>query len=184
MFINHIALIMNILTKSLAAIGILTTFVACTQSAPKSNTSEQAVVQSTTDTIQLKDTQQDDILKRYFRLKDALVASNASNAQNEATTLTTLLKASPAFAKSVLICDSIAKTSDLAKQRSTFTNLSNQLIAQFSKTLVLKGSFYLQFCPMANEGNGGYWLAAEQEVRNPYYGDEMLACGEVKRTIK
>ena len=37
---------------------------------------------------------------------------------------------------------------------------------------------------MANEGNGGYWLAAEQEVRNPYYGDEMLACGEVKRTIK
>jgi len=184
MFINHIALIMNILTKSLAAIGILTTFVACTQSAPKSNTSEQAVVQSTTDTIQLKDTQQDDILKHYFRLKDALVASNASNTQNEATTLTTSLKASPAFAKSVLICDSIAKTSDLAKQRSIFTNLSNELIAQFSKTLVLKGSFYLQFCPMANEGNGGYWLAAEQEVRNPYYGDEMLTCGEVKRTIK
>ncbi len=184
MFINHIALIMNILTKSLAAIGILTTFVACTQSAPKSASADQKVVQSTTDTIQLKDTQQDDILKRYFRLKDALVASNAPNAQNEATTLTTSLKASPAFAKSVLICDSIAKTSDLAKQRSTFTNLSNQLIAQFSKTLVLKGSFYLQFCPMANEGNGGYWLAAEQEVRNPYYGDEMLACGEVKRTIK
>ena len=184
MFINHIALIMNILTKSLAAIGILTMFVACTQSAPKSSSSEQKVVQSTADTIQLKDTQQDDILKHYFRLKDALVASNAPNAQKEATTLTTSLKASPAFAKSVFMSDSIAKSTDLAKQRSTFTNLSNQLIAQFSKTLVLKGSFYLQFCPMANEGNGGYWLAAEQEVRNPYYGDEMLTCGEVKRTIK
>jgi hypothetical protein len=175
---------MNNLLKSIAAICILSTFVACTQSAPKSSTSEQPIAQKATDTIQLKDTQQDDILKRYFRLKDALVASNAPNAQKEATTLTTSLKASPAFTKSVSMSDSIAKTSDLAKQRSTFTNLSNQLIAQFSKTLVLKGSFYLQFCPMANEGNGGYWLAAEQEVRNPYYGDEMLTCGEVKRTIK
>jgi hypothetical protein len=175
---------MNSLFKNLAAIGILSSLVACTQSAPKSSTSEQQVAPLATDTIQLKDTQQDAVLKHYFRLKDALVASNAPNAQKEATTLTTSLKASPAFAKSVLMCDSIAKTSDLAKQRSTFTNLSNQLIAQFSKPSLLKGSFYLQFCPMANEGNGGYWLAAEQEVRNPYYGDEMLACGEVKRTIK
>jgi hypothetical protein len=175
---------MNSLFKNLAAIGILSAFFACTQSAPKSSTSEQAVVQSPTDSIQLKDTQQDEVLKHYFSLKDALVASNASNAQKEATTLTTSLKASPAFAKSVTICDSIANTNDLAKQRSTFTNLSNELIAQFSKTSLLKGSFYLQFCPMANEGNGGYWLAAEQEVRNPYYGDEMLNCGEVKKTFK
>jgi hypothetical protein len=175
---------MNSLLKNVAAIGILSAFLACTQSAPKSNTSEKAVVQSTTDSIQLKDTQQDEVLKQYFSLKDALVASNASNAQKEATTLTTSLKASPAFAKSVRICDSIAKTTDLAKQRSTFTNLSNELIAQFSKTSLLKGTFYMQFCPMANEGNGGYWLAAEQEVRNPYYGDEMLNCGEVKKTFK
>lgn len=175
---------MNSLHKSIAGISILTMFVACTQSAPKSSTSEHAVVQSTTDTIQLKDTLQDEVLKHYFSLKDALVASNAPDAQKEATTLNTSLKASPAFAKSVRFCDSIAKTSDLAKQRSTFTNLSNELIAQFSKTSLLKGSFYLQFCPMANEGNGGYWLAAEQEVRNPYYGDEMLNCGEVKKTFK
>jgi len=175
---------MNSLCKSVAGISILTMFVACTQSAPKSSTSEQAVVQSTTDTIQLKDTLQDEVLKHYFSLKDALVASNSPDAQKEATTLTTSLKASPAIAKSVRICDSISKTSYLAKQRSTFTNLSNELIAQFSKTSLLKGSFYLQFCPMANEGNGGYWLAAEQEVRNPYYGDEMLNCGEVKKTFK
>mgnify|MGYP000020241035 FL=1 len=175
---------MNSLLKNVAAIGMLSALIACTQSAPKSSTSEQAVVQSTTDSIQLKDTQQDEVLKQYFSLKDALVASNASNAQKEATTLTTSLKASPAFAKSVLMSDSIAKTNDLAKQRSTFTNLSNELIAQFSKTSLLKGTFYMQFCPMANEGNGGYWLAAEQEVRNPYYGDEMLNCGEVKKTFK
>ena len=175
---------MNSLLKNVAAIGMLSVLIACTQSAPKSSTSEQAVVQSTTDSIQLKDTQQDEVLKQYFSLKDALVASNASNAQKEATSLTASLKASSAFAKSVLMSDSIAKTNDLAKQRSTFTNLSNELIAQFSKTSLLKGSFYLQFCPMANEGNGGYWLAAEQEVRNPYYGDEMLNCGEVKKTFK
>jgi hypothetical protein len=184
MYIKPTTLIMNSLYKNLATICILTSFVSCTQSEPKSSTSEQVVVQSTTDTIQLKDSQKDEVLKHYFSLKDALVASNAPNAQIKATTLTTSLKASQAFAKSVLMCDSIAKTSDLAKQRSTFTNLSNELIAQFLKPSLLKGSFYLQFCPMANEGNGGYWLAAEQEVRNPYYGDEMLNCGEVKRTFK
>lgn len=175
---------MNSLFKNIAAIGILSALFACTQSAPKSVSTEQNIVQSTTNSIQLKDTQQDEVLKQYFRLKDALVASNASNTQKEATTLTTLLKASTSFAESILTCDSIANTSDLAKQRSTFTNLSNQLIAQFSKTSLLKGFFYLQFCPMANEGNGGYWLSAESDIRNPYYGNEMLTCGEVKKTIQ
>jgi hypothetical protein len=37
---------------------------------------------------------------------------------------------------------------------------------------------------MANDGNGGYWLSSEPQIKNPYYGDEMLECGEVKEEIK
>jgi Cu(I)/Ag(I) efflux system membrane fusion protein len=36
---------------------------------------------------------------------------------------------------------------------------------------------------MANEGKGGYWLSSQEEIMNPYYGDDMLHCGEVKETI-
>jgi hypothetical protein len=45
------------------------------------------------------------------------------------------------------------------------------------------GSIYVQYCPMANEGKGGYWLSSQEEIMNPYYGDDMLHCGEVKETI-
>ncbi len=63
------------------------------------------------------------------------------------------------------------------------TALSADIIALMKHTDVNSGNLYVQHCPMANEGEGGYWLAAEKEVRNPYYGDEMLNCGAVKETI-
>lgn len=43
---------------------------------------------------------------------------------------------------------------------------------------------YYQFCPMANGGKGANWLSKENEVKNPYYGSEMLTCGKVVETIK
>jgi hypothetical protein len=42
---------------------------------------------------------------------------------------------------------------------------------------------FVQYCPMANSGAGGYWLAAEDAIKNPYYGDEMLECGEVREVM-
>lgn len=38
---------------------------------------------------------------------------------------------------------------------------------------------YLNFCPMAL-GEGAYWLADSDQIRNPYFGSKMLDCGEVK----
>jgi hypothetical protein len=38
---------------------------------------------------------------------------------------------------------------------------------------------YVQHCPMAEAD----WLALEAEIRNPYYGSSMLACGEVRREL-
>lgn len=38
-------------------------------------------------------------------------------------------------------------------------------------------------CPMAFEDRGADWLAPDEVVRNPYFGDEMLACGVAKGFI-
>lgn len=175
---------MNSLLKISTGLLLLTITFSCTSKNEKEATNETAQTQPLNDSVQLKDQTSDAVLKQYIRLKDALVKSNAPESQQQALVLVRLLKAQDRFAASVPSADSIAKSTDLVQQRSTFTNLSNQLIAQLEKEALLKGSFYVQFCPMANEGDGGYWLATEEEVNNPYYGDEMLHCGEVKKTIR
>jgi len=36
---------------------------------------------------------------------------------------------------------------------------------------------------MALNDKGGYWLSNEKAIKNPYYGESMMACGEIKETI-
>ncbi len=45
-------------------------------------------------------------------------------------------------------------------------------------------TLYKEFCPMANDGKGAYWLSTEKDIKNPYYGSSMLTCGSVKATYK
>ena len=44
-------------------------------------------------------------------------------------------------------------------------------------------TLYVQKCPMANSYKGAIWLSTEKEIKNPYYGDEMLSCGSVIDSI-
>jgi Cu(I)/Ag(I) efflux system membrane fusion protein len=42
---------------------------------------------------------------------------------------------------------------------------------------------YYQHCPMANQDQGGYWLSAQKEIRNPYFGKAMLECGSTEEVL-
>jgi Cu(I)/Ag(I) efflux system membrane fusion protein len=42
---------------------------------------------------------------------------------------------------------------------------------------------YHQYCPMAFNDKGAYWLSNEAEIKNPYFGKKMLECGEVKDSL-
>lgn len=37
------------------------------------------------------------------------------------------------------------------------------------------------YCPMAFEYEGAFWLQANEQIANPYFGAEMLRCGTIKR---
>jgi Cu(I)/Ag(I) efflux system membrane fusion protein len=37
---------------------------------------------------------------------------------------------------------------------------------------------------MADDFKGADWLSLSDEIRNPYFGDQMLRCGEVTKQIK
>ncbi|MBW3467068.1 efflux RND transporter periplasmic adaptor subunit [Arthrospiribacter ruber] len=80
--------------------------------------------------------------------------------------------------------DKITQTSDVEEQRKHFETLSDDLIEAVEYFGVLDQTLYRQYCPMAFRDEGAYWLSSEKEIRNPYFGDMMLTCGEVKETYQ
>jgi Cu(I)/Ag(I) efflux system membrane fusion protein len=77
----------------------------------------------------------------------------------------------------------IANISDIKKQREHFIHLSAHLINAV-KTFGIDQKVYVDFCPMANNNVGAYWLSKEKEIRNPYFGAAMLTCGSVTDEIE
>jgi uncharacterized protein DUF3347 len=133
---------------------------------------------------ELSDPVEQEIFDGYIALKNALVATKFEDSKKVAADLSKSLKARKGCENTALITDRIAAAKDIAAQRKEFTALSSDVIALFRHADLKKGVIYVQHCPMANDGNGGDWLANEQKIQNPYYGDEMMECGAVVEEIK
>ncbi|MCP4450592.1 MAG: DUF3347 domain-containing protein, partial [Planctomycetes bacterium] len=43
---------------------------------------------------------------------------------------------------------------------------------------------YQFHCPMAFDNQGASWLQNVNDIKNPYFGDMMLKCGELTDVIK
>jgi Cu(I)/Ag(I) efflux system membrane fusion protein len=78
---------------------------------------------------------------------------------------------------------SISKMDNIRAQRKHFKQLSLN-IATALEIFGINEKVYHQFCPMADNNNGAYWLSKEKIVINPYFGEAMLTCGEVKQVIE
>jgi Cu(I)/Ag(I) efflux system membrane fusion protein len=76
----------------------------------------------------------------------------------------------------------IATGKSIDNQRKAFVELSLEMV-RANKAFGVGEVRYLVFCPMANNDKGAWWLSEVEEVLNPYYGDMMLDCGEVKGVI-
>ena len=77
----------------------------------------------------------------------------------------------------------IATSNDLEKQRASFGPLSGTVF----ELLKFYGSdmpVYQAHCPMAFNDKGANWLSDKAVVQNPYYGDDMLECGEIIAVIR
>ena len=72
----------------------------------------------------------------------------------------------------------------LESARAAYRNVSHSLLraattARGTRTAKNLKHFY---CPMV-PGGGGDWMQAEGELANPYWGEEMLRCGELVRDM-
>lgn len=159
--------------------------VSCNQAAKRTGDQQNkdSATAASANTVVLKDQQINVAYKDYTSLKDALVASNAAEAQTAALSLSNSLRNIQGCQNTAGIASRIAGSSELDQQRLNFTLLSADFIPLMKHAEVQEGSLYVQFCPMANSRKGGYWIASAKEIRNPYYGENMLHCGEVRDSI-
>ena len=130
----------------------------------------------------LKDSYAEVPLDQYLRIKDALVSSNPAEAQVAAKHLDSLWTTNSPGDQLLSSVRQIASTSDLAAQREAFYSLTQAYLVSL-ESKPGEDSLYLQFCPMAFNFEGATWISREKVVMNPYFGDEMLNCGVVRKPI-
>lgn len=139
-----------------------------------------------------------DVFTAYVELKDAFVSSDASKVKAEASrTKEALGKVDMRLLTGVAHNDwmnyvipietslkEIEASGDIEAQRKSFSTLSDSMYKSV-KAFGLGGehAFYT-YCPMAFNNEGAYWLSDKEKIRNPYFGDKMLTCGEVKEKLK
>jgi hypothetical protein len=68
---------------------------------------------------------------------------------------------------------------NLESQRNQFKAVSEKMIAFLKLYLPAKTELYIAYCPMAKAS----WLTKTKTVVNPYYGSQMLTCGEITGRI-
>jgi Cu(I)/Ag(I) efflux system membrane fusion protein len=76
-----------------------------------------------------------------------------------------------------------AGNKDLEQLRRALAPVSNALYRSIKLFGINKDAVYYQYCPMAFDNEGAYWLSEIIEINNPYFGEVMLKCGETRETI-
>ena len=135
------------------------------------------------------------ILADYMVLKDALVATDEAASAKAGKKLENTLEAFKVDSYSAAEQEELKEIievaaehaehisrSDIAHQREHFQMLTKD-ITDMVKIIGTDNTLYQQYCPMYADDKGGAWLSMEKEIRNPYFGDLMMNCGEVQKEI-
>lgn len=119
----------------------------------------------------------------YTEIQAALAADKPQDAKDNAKLMVSSLSQVEAANEMLEPTKRIANTDDINQQREAFSTLTTKMGAILEGALS-SGEVYKLYCPMAFEGKGDYWYANSKDIRNPYFGAQMLKCGRVEETIK
>lgn len=73
--------------------------------------------------------------------------------------------------------------SDVEEMRIQFNHISELILDMSSALGSGSQNLYVQYCPMAFDDQGAYWVSNERGIKNPYFGDKMMKCGLVKDSL-
>lgn len=157
---------------------LLTVLTACQPSGKQKLSTNEGTTESVPQNDTLK------IYHAYLKVKDALVESDKNAAKEAAANLSSGLEKIKGCTEAAGLAKQISVTGDVKSQRVVFVQLSQDIIPLVKGIKSKPQPVYIEYCPMANDGKGGYWLSAQKEIKNPYYGSEMMECGEVTEELK
>jgi Cu(I)/Ag(I) efflux system membrane fusion protein len=138
-----------------------------------------------------------EVAKAYLSVKDAFVATDAASAAAASEKMLVKLgkvdmsllsgdahflwmdayNAMEAHGKKLTILK------DVEEQRKQFDFLSQALIRAIKVYGLSEDTLFVQHCPMAIGKHGADWISDVTAIRNPYFGDQMLKCGNVTDTL-
>lgn len=139
-----------------------------------------------------------EVLNEYIVLKDSLVKEESNNIISQSEKIEALLskvdmkllenKEAQIFWMSLekqlrVVVSSILKTTAIKEQRNHFKQISASLIEAL-QVFGVNEKVFIAFCPMADGDKGAYWISKEKKITNPYFGNAMLTCGEIKQVIE
>ncbi len=172
-----------------ATVVIFTAF-GCTSEKEKSNENNtETSIEAKQDLYERKTTastvskeQLEGILSAYFDIKNALVLTDVSKAKSASSKF--LEKLGDGMEDLKKYANNIAEEEDVEEIRAEFEDLSNSMYEVVKDNAEGKDqTIYKQYCPMAFDNKGAFWLSSEEEIENPYFGDKMLKCGKVQEEI-
>lgn len=141
------------------------------------------------------------MLDSYFQLKDQFIKENDTLITKGTEQLITDINAAGGVLGELKADSSIVSTAktyttgirneltalkqekDIEERRKSFQVLSEQLYDLIRTVKYDRAVVYHQYCPMAFNDAGAFWLSNSSDIRNPYLPKKMLICGEVKDSI-
>lgn len=133
--------------------------------------------------------------QHYLQIQQALVGAHDKEAKAAAQALLVALPPKRSFTEPLAqsywngryaaireLSKTISTAGTIDNQRKAFVDLSLEMV-RTNMAYATADNLYIVYCPMANNDEGAYWLSEVEEVLNPYYGDMMLRCGEIKDQI-
>lgn len=144
----------------------------------------------------------ENVLNRYYALRDALVDSDTAAASQAAAFLIQaaddlkLDELKSIDTNNIIIPTAQTYTGGISSEstgllgerniegkRKAFQMISGNLFDLTRTVRYSKEKVYLLHCPMAFNDTGADWLSSSTEIKNPYFGSKMLTCGEVKDSV-
>jgi len=133
------------------------------------------------------------ILNTYFEVKNALVAGNSNLVALKCKELETDINTLPiekmgndekdlwlTYEKEIESnIKHMYETNDIAIQRKNFIDLSEGMYKIVKSLKTNSNTVYQQYCPMKKAA----WLSEVPDIKNPYYGKQMLTCGKTIEKI-
>ncbi|MBL1162129.1 MAG: DUF3347 domain-containing protein [Chlorobi bacterium] len=187
----------NIKIQIIALVLIVATVVSCNNSSNKDN--------STVDTISVisekTEVRKDGIapiLSGYLALNNALAADNSKGAAEAGESLLSGLEnvdmnsiAANKMKQFMELSADVKENAEHIRDNAGKIDHQREHLEFLSKDVLdlitLLGApqkLYQIHCPMASNEKGADWISDSKEVKNPYFGKDMLTCGEVVKEFK